>query len=465
MPYKWRVLVSVGFGAYMATLDFGIVNVALPALGTAFGRGPDAVVWVSLASSLVISGLTLTAGRSGDLYGRRRTYVTGWILFTLALGPASLARTLETLVALRLVQAVGLSIAIANINAIVTDAFPASERGRALGTMTAIVGAGLLSGPVLGGVILGALDWRAIFYLRIPIGLAAVAMALAFVRESERAHGEQLDVTGAFALFAALGPLLLAVNRGQTWGWTSPAILGLMALGLGSLGIFGRIQARATSPIVAPALLRARSFVVPLVSLALIFLAQASVTFLMPFYLLGVRGLAPAQMGMILAMVPLMMLLFAPLSGRLFDRTQSGWQATVGIAIVSLGLFSLVGLDAATAVPDVLGRLAIVGLGSTIFGPANSSTVMGSVPPKMLGTASASVATARNIGTAVGLAICSAVLVAAASESGEHIATAELPPDRLLIGIRAAFRTAAGLSLLAVAASSLRSVSHRKAPQ
>jgi EmrB/QacA subfamily drug resistance transporter len=447
---------AVGFGSFMATLDFGIINLALPAFGRAFERGPDAVVWLSLAASLIVAGLTLTAGRSGDLYGRRRIYLAGWLLFTLALVPASFADSLEALIGWRLVQAVGLSLAIANANAIVTDVFPAPEWGRALGTVTAIVGAGLLSGPLLGGFILDALDWRAIFYLRIPIGIAALIVALAVVHESEPVDGQGLDLAGAVTLFTALGSLVLLVNRAQAWGWTSPIILGLGALGVGSLLLFVRIEERTPSPIVAPALLRQRGFVVPIVSLALIFVAQASVTFLMPFYLIEVRALPPVQTGLILAMVPLMLLLFAPLSGQIFDRTGWRWQATLGVSTVGLGLLSLACLGPATPVYGVLLRLAVVGLGLAIFMPGNASSIMGTVPREMLGTASASVATSRNIGTAIGLAIISAVLVAAAGGAGPDVASAGLPPERMLVGIRAAFGTAAGLSLLAVIASLLR---------
>ena len=444
----------MGFGTFMATMDFSIVNVALPTFSEEFDRSPDTVVWATLGSSLVVTGLTLTAGRAGDLYGRKRVYLIGWLILTLGLTAASFSQSLEQIIAFRLLQAVGVSLAIANSNAIVTDAFPDHERGRALGTVTSIVGAGLMSGPILGGLILEVFDWRAIFYARIPIGLLAITMGIIEIREAPRARevNRRLDLPGAVLLFAGLTSVLVAVNRGQSWGWTSPQVLGLAAFGVVGLGAFLFVESKAASPILSLALFRMRQFASSIASLTLNFVGQSSVIFLMPFYLIEVRDFSTAQTGLMISIVPLMMLVFAPLSGWVSDRT--GWQhqATVGMAVVSLGLLTLATLERDTAVPWVLVRLALVGLGSVIFGPPNTSTVMGSVPRPMLGTASASVATSRNVGNAVGLAVASAVLVVVAG-GGAGVATDDLPPDDLLSGIRAAFLAAGMLSLLAIGAA------------
>src|SRR3970282_1829810 len=158
MPYKWQALIAVCFGTYMATMDISIVNVALPTLSREFNRPPDTVVWATLASSLVVTGLTLTAGRSGDLFGRKRIYIAGWLIFTTGMGLASFAQTIEQLIAVRFFQSIGVAMAIANGNAIVTDAFPDNERGRALGTTGAVVGDRLMSGPILAGLRL-SLVW------------------------------------------------------------------------------------------------------------------------------------------------------------------------------------------------------------------------------------------------------------------------------------------------------------------
>lgn len=140
MDYKWRCLLAVCFGTFMATMDFSIVNVALPTLSREFDKSPDTVVWVALASSLMVTGITLTAGRMGDIYGRKRVYIAGWVVFTIGMAAASLAQSIEQLIAIRFFQSIGVALAIANGNAIVTEAFPPEQRGQALGTTGSVVG-------------------------------------------------------------------------------------------------------------------------------------------------------------------------------------------------------------------------------------------------------------------------------------------------------------------------------------
>lgn len=461
MAYKWRCLIAVCFGTFMATMDFSIVNVALPTLSREFDKPPDTVVWVSLSSSLMVTGITLTAGRVGDLYGRKRVYITGWVIFTIGMGIAGFAHSIEQLIAFRFVQAIGVALAIANGNAIVTEAFPPEERGQALGTTGSVVGAGLMSGPIVGGLILEAFNWEAIFYLRVPIGLISMAMAMLLIRPSgpSAVNGSRkLDIPGAVTLFATLSTALLAVNRGTNWGWTSPVILALFAFSAISLTTFLRVESRAVSPVIALGLFKVRSYAVGVASLALNFAGQSAVTFLMPFYLQQVRGFSTGQTGLIVATVPSMMLLLSPVSGRVSDRYGFRHQTTLGIALVSVGLLTLASIDAATPVPLIMARLAIVGIGTSIFMSPNSSAIMGSVPRERLGTASASVATARNIGNASGLAMASAILVGVGSASAGFTAAklADLPPEAILDGIRVAFIVAAAASSLAIVASSFR---------
>lgn len=457
--YKWQALFAVCFGTYMATMDFSIVNVALPTLADEFNRRPDTVVWATLASNLVVTGLTLTAGRTGDMYGRKRVYVAGWAIFTVGMALAGFAQSIGQLIVLRVIQAVGLAFAIANGNAIVTAAFPDNERGQALGMVGSVVGAGLMSGPIFGGLILGVFGWQAIFYLRVPIGLMAMLLAFLFIRESggEAADQRRLDIPGAIAIFAALSSALLAVNRGQIWGWSSPAILGLFLVAVVALAAFVRIESRAPSPVVSLSLFRVRAYTVGVLSLVTNFLGQAAAIFLMPFYLISVLDYGTAKAGLVIATVPAMMLLLSSLSGYISDRFGFRHQTTVGLAVVTVGLLLLSTLRIDEPAGLIMARLAVVGIGSAIFSSPNSSGILGSVPRTKLGVASASVATARNVGNAAGLAIASAVLVGVASASAgvSGIDARDLPPDALLDGVRAAFLAAAAASSLAVAVSYL----------
>jgi len=465
LAYKWRALIAVTFGTYMATMDFSIINVALPTLSDEFDRPPDVVVWASLTASLVSTGLTLSAGRSGDLFGRKRIYLLGWIVFGIGLVLASTAQSIEMLITFRAIQAVGLAMALGTGNAIITEAFPDWERGKALGIVGSVVGAGLMTGPIVGGILLGIGDWRALFWLRIPIVVIAFAIAAWLVQdpETDRPPGK-LDIPGSVTLFLFLAAALLAVNRGQSWGWSSPALVGLVTLSVASFIAFIRIETRTSSPVLNLDLFKQRTFSISIAALILSFLGQSASIFLMPFYLIEVRDYSTVQTGLILATIPAMMLLLSAYSGQISDRYNFPHQTTLGILIVAVGLLALSTVDGDTTAPFIMGRLAIGGIGAAIFMSPNSSAVMGSVPRSMLGTAAASLATGRNVGSSVGLAISGAVLVLVAANSAglDSIDNArELPSEALLDGVRAAFRVAAGLSLLGAITSALRPPTER----
>ena len=452
MDLKWRVLIAVGFGTYMATLDFNIVSVALPTLSDEFHRSPDTVLWAMLASNLVITGLTLTAGRAGDLFGRKRLYLAGWIIFTIGLCFVGTAQNIDQLIAYRFFQGAGVALAIANGNAIVTDVFPDSERGRALGTIGAIVGAGLMCGPIFGGVILSFLSWRWIFWLRVPIGFVAFAAAWRLIPDEQRKPaGQKLDVPGAIALFIGLSGTLIAVNRGGSWGWASPAVLGLFALSAAAIVAFLRVEANSSSPIVALPLFKVPTFSAPVLALLLTFVGQAAAIFLMPFYLEDIKGYSTASTGLVISVVPFAMILLSSASGYAADRWNFRFQTTVGTLIVMAGLFSLATLRMDSPLWAVTLRLAIIGIGTSIFMAPNTSTLMGSVDRTMLGTASAASATSRNIGNAVGLAMSGAILVGVGSAAAgiAGIDPADLPPAAMLDGIRVAFLAAGVGAVLA----------------
>jgi MFS family permease len=273
------------------------------------------------------------------------------------------------------------------------------------------------------------------------------------------AAGRRLDIPGAVALFLTLATGLLAINRGQAWGWTSPVILGSFTVSVASLATFVLVERRSASPVVSLALFRVRAYTTGVSSLVLNFAGQSTTTFLMPFYLIAVRGYSTAHTGLIIATVPSMMLLLSPLSGWLSDRFHFRHQVTIGLVIVTAGLALLATVSAGTPDTLIMARLAVVGIGTSVFMSPNSSQIMGSVPRAMLGTASASVATARNIGTATGLAISGAVLIGVATASA-GVASAssvtDLPDDALLDGIKAAFLVASLVSSTAVVASLFR---------
>ncbi|MFC1966952.1 MFS transporter, partial [Chloroflexota bacterium] len=261
IPYKWAAMSTIAMGQFISTLDMGAVRIALPYLGSIFQATPDTVVWVWLINLLISTSLLLTLGRVGDAFGRKKLYTLGLVIFSLGLGLCSLAQGLVHLVIFRLVQGIGNAMIIATGNAILITSFSPEERGKALGIMGAVLGMGLLSGPVLGGFLLDSLGWRSIFYARLPFGIIATVMAWALLKEqSSPKQEEKFDLPGAATLFFTLTCLLLAVNRSQSLGWDSPLVVGLSIVGMLFLFFFLVIEQRAKQPVLDLRLFRSRLF-------------------------------------------------------------------------------------------------------------------------------------------------------------------------------------------------------------
>lgn len=470
IPYRWVALALVSVGVFLGTLDSSIVNIALPTLAREFDATTAEVIWVPLIFIVVSTGLALSMGRLGDLYGRKHLYVFGFALFTLAAGLAAIAGSLPELLGARVVQAIGSSIVLANGAAIVTATFPASQRGKALGIQVAMVGAGVASGPVLGGVLVETLDWRAIFWTRVPLGLVGSVLVWRYLRDvppSARPRG--LDVPGSVILFAMLASLVLGVNRGQAWGWTSGEIIGLFVASAVLLAAFIVVERRSVSPVLDLALFKLRGYTAAISAAALQFFGLSAVIILGPFYLVDGRGFSTLEAGAIMAAFPLAMLLISPFSGALADRMGSRTPATAGLALVAAGLLFTATLDIDTSIAGIVLRLFIVGAGTAIFSSPNTVTIMSSVPPERLGTASASQTTARTIGNAVGVAVAVALFTSqsiayATARSELGLEDPAVAPAALISGIRLALLVSAGVVVLGIPASFLRGNSERAGP-
>lgn len=423
------VLPLVAGSVLLSTMDASIINIALPTLASEFNTTLDGVVWTLLIFVLLGTGLALPFGRLGDLYGRKRFYVGGNAIIGLGLLAAGIAPSLSALVAARGLQAVGNAMVVSNGNAIVTAAVPPQQRGQALGIVGGTVGIGLASGPVLGGVLIELLDWRAIFLARLPLSLTLTVLLLLVLRDTSSEDRDRgLDIPGSLTLFACLASLTLAVNRGHAWGWESPWIIGLFALGVLLAPLFVLIERRAASPVVSLELLRIRAFSGSVGSAILFFWGFGAVLVLMPFYLVGARGFSTLEAGAILAAQPLTLFVFAPLTGRLADRFGPRLLVPLGLIASSSGIALLALVDGGTPVVDIAARMSLIGLGMALFQSPNNSTIMGAAPTRRLGMASAAIVTARRIGQAGGIAVSGAVFTAFAGAN--LVAAAEGSPLR-----------------------------------
>lgn len=411
ISYKWLALFTVSIGSFVATLDASIVNISFPSLTKAFAVEPSIVLWVTVAYLLVSVNLMLPAGKMGDVLGRKKIYVMGFALFTTGLILCSLSQSITQLILSRMVQGAGAAMIISMGTAIVVTAFPAIERGKALGMLAAVVSAGLLTGPVLGGFLLDIFDWSAIFYSRIPICIIGTVMACTLLKE-QRDHGKrfQFDWWGAVVLCVTLSCLLLFFNLGGKLGYLSPLVLTLAGVTILLLFLFIVQERRTSEPIVDLSLFNNPLFASGNICLSIMFFALGSYTFLMPFYLIDGLGHSASQTGLIIAVVSLITLVIAPLSGWLSDKIGFRLLCTVGMALICLALFLISRLNIESSTTDVVLKLVVFGIGSGLFQSPNNSSIIGSSPKNRLGTASAMIATIRQVSMSLGIAISGTVL-------------------------------------------------------
>jgi EmrB/QacA subfamily drug resistance transporter len=458
LAYKWKVLAVVGSGVYMATLDSGIVNVALPVLTREFGAPLVEVQWIILGYVLCIAGLLLPAGRLADMVGRREVFLAGFVLFGASSALCGLAPSVPLLIGARVLQGIGGALVQANTAALLTAAFPSTERGRALGLNGSIVSTGLLTGPVLGGLITRYLGWRWAFFVNVPIAALATVVGARLLRPSPTQRDQRFDPLGALLFLLTAVFFLLGLNQGAAWGWTDPRILTCFSLAI-VLGIaFIRVEQRVSHPTVDLQLFRNRGFAAAASAGFLSFLAISPVNLLMPFYLQLVLGLPVDQSGLLLISIPATVVFLAPVSGTLSDRLGTRLIASIGLAVEAVGLLSLVFLPQTGSPFRAAASLVLVGIGLALFQSPNSSSLFAAVPVSRFGVVGGFMALTRNLGSSIGQALAGAVwsivTLAAASAVAAHVSTAtEAPPDAMMAGIRTVFSLSVVFSLAAGATS------------
>jgi EmrB/QacA subfamily drug resistance transporter len=293
--------------------------------------------------------------------------------------------------------------------AVVTEAFPPSERGKALGISGAMASLGIVTGPTLGGLLLSVLSWHWIFFVNLPVGIVGTLLVVRFVPAIRPPGGQRFDVAGALTLLVSLFSLLLALSLSQGSGFTNPVVLALLGACAGSLLLFIWIERRADQPMVDLQLFRNRLFSISLVTGMITFIAMAGTTILMPFYLQGVLGFDTRQAGLLLAVVPLVAGLTAPISGNLSDRLGVRPITMVGLAVMLGGFLTVSTLGTQTTALGYALRFIPVGLGLGIFQSPNNSAIMGAAPKGRLGIVSGMLALNRALGQTLGMALLGAV--------------------------------------------------------
>jgi EmrB/QacA subfamily drug resistance transporter len=445
---KWLVLAAVGTGSFMSALDGSVVNTILPVIKDAFNSNVAAVEWVVTVYLLVLSGLLLTFGRLGDLRGHKSVYVWGFGIFVLSSALCGAAPTTTILIIVRGIQAIGAAMLASNSPAILTGNFPAKSRGQAIGLNSMLTYLGLTAGPSLGGFLAQSLGWRSVFYINVPVGALALTLSLIFIPKGEPSEANtQFDLPGAAVFLAGLVALILALNQGSEWGWTSFSILGLAGVAVVLLAVFILIEKRSPAPMLDLSLFRNPLFSASTVSAVLNYICVYSLTFLMPFYLIQGRSLNPAQAGLLLTAQPILMAISAPISGSLSDKSGARLPGMIGMGALAGGLLLLSRLGPQTPFWVASVGLAVAGFGTGTFISPNTSALLGAAPRHRQGIASGVQATGRNLGMVLGIGLAGAIFTT-------HLA--QDTPQSLFQGIDMGFLAAACVALVGIIVAAVK---------
>ncbi|MDX1468885.1 MAG: MFS transporter [Acidimicrobiia bacterium] len=414
---KWLVMIAVSVGVLLATIDASIVNIAFPTLVDELETTFNSIQWVALGYLLTIATLTLGMGRLGDVIGKKGLYVAGYVGFTVASALCGLAPDVGWLIGFRVLQAVGAVLVLSLGSAILVEAFPPTERGKALGWIGTAVSLGIISGPVIGGLLISAFSWRAIFFVNVPVGLIGTFVALRHVPKTPPAAGQRFDFLGAALMSTSLLSLSLALTLGQVRGFASPPMLGLFFLAAATAAAFIRIEFRVESPMIELRLFKNPVLTVSVVSGFLTFVCMSATFFLLPFYLDGMLGLDLRTVGLLLGAAPLMVGLVSPLAGSLSDRIGVRPLTLAGLITMSGAYLGFLTIDLDLTVPHYLAIAIPLGIGVAVFQSPNNSAIMGSVPKEYMGVGGGLLTITRLLGQITGIAVLGSIWAANVARS------------------------------------------------
>jgi len=411
LPYKWIALSVTTLGTLMAAIDTTIVVLAIPDIMSKLHSDLVSMIWVIMGYILVTTVFLLTFGRVADMFGRVRMYNVGFLVFTFGSLLCGFAASGTQLIVFRLVQGVGGAMLAVNSMAIITEAFPSAELGRAMGLNGITFAVGSIVGPILGGLILTLGNWRWVFFINVPVGILGTLWGYLQLHElSLRKQREPFDFVGAGSFSLALVLVLFALTESIYFGWTSPVILGMFAGFLGLVALFVWWEKRHSHPVLDFAVFSNRVFNFSVLAAMLQSLALYAVNFIIVFYLQAVRGLDPLRAAVLLIPLPVASSAIGPFSGIVSDRIGARLPASLGLLTQIGGLFWLSQLGPTAPYLQVAIGLGIVGLGGGMFWSPNSSAAMWSAPRDRLGVAAATLATLRNSGMVTSFALILAVI-------------------------------------------------------
>src|SRR3954467_81754 len=408
--YKWWALSCTSLGMLLATINSGTLIIALPDLERSLGTSLLQLVWVILAYMISSTVLVLTAGRLSDLFGRKKAYVGGFVVFTLASLGAGFSGNGTELIVWRIVQGVGAAFLFANAAALVTDAFPKEQLGVAMGTNTMVAAIGLVIGPVLGGALV-AISWHWVFWFNIPLGIAGAVWGALILHELAKPDTQRgLDLLGTSVFLTGLTGLVYGVSKGGLSGWDEPIVIVSLAVAVVLLPAFVLIESRTTAPMLDLSIFKNRLFAAATGAAFINGLSRFALLFLFVFYFQGVEGDDPITAGIKLSPMAIGMLVASPLAGIWADRRGSRTLAALGMLVSAVALAGMTTLEQSSPYWETALWLGLVGIGSGMFNSPNTAAMMGTVPPHRRGIAAGARMMLQNTGAVLSIAFVIAVV-------------------------------------------------------
>jgi len=451
---KWWTLGAMCFALFMIMLDNTVVNVALPSIQRDLDASISGLEWTVNGYTLSFAVLLATGGRLGDIFGRRRMFLTGVVVFALSSATAGFAVSPTDLVVSRVVQGVGAALMMPATLSIITDAFPPEERGKAMGTWAGVSGLALAVGPVVGGLLTEHVSWRAIFYLNIPVAIGAVLASLFAVRESrDETVGREVDFAGVAVLTAGLSALILALVEGNEWGWGSTAIVALLVGAALSLALFVAIELRVRVPMVEFHFFSNRNFVGAIVVAMIVSFSMLGVFFFLALYMQDILRYSPLEAGIRFLPSTLMIVGLAPVAGRLADRFGPRWLIAAGLLVIAGSLYSFSGIAVDSTYLELLPGFMLLGIGIALTMSPMTSAAMNAVPVEKAGIASGVLSMFRMVGGSLGVAVTGAIFQGSVGAN-----FAEASPQQFVDALAHAMEVCAVVAVLgaAIGAAAIR---------
>jgi len=456
---RYKIMLVVLMGIVMAVLDGVVVSIALPTITSYFNVSVAFSQWTITAYLLTITSLLLVFGKISERTGKVPLFIGGIALFTISSLACGLSSNLLLLIGFRIIQAIGGAMMFSISGAILFQAFPISERGRAMGYIGSTVAIGSILGPVLGGFLVDTLGWEYIFLINVPIGILLLAASFLYLRQvpEQKTVSDRFDWAGTAVLIITMVALVTAIGQLASGTITLTAI-GMVALFAISLSAFLLIEKKAKSPLLDLEIFKVKAFTLPCISNMLYFIGAFTMNIVGPFYFQGVLGFSPLQVGLFFLIMPIIMVIGSPIGGWLYDKHHSKYYSTIGMLVITGAMFIYAFAAYMVSIPLMLIGMVLLGAGGALYQSPNNTELMSALPRQKLGIASSVSSTVRNLGMTLGTSFAVLLVSVQFNLAGYTGPVLQANHNLLVTTIAVTMGIGGAICLLSAVASLLRNV-------